>query len=114
MGGLQGLPAALAHPVFGRFLDNCGSLPIQRDACTAVLGLSKILCQSYWNTTKKTAAELVRNYLPEAILMSRGGEAEMMTQFRSVLLDYLRGQVPNAVQTLEPGSSDLVSAHLHL
>lgn len=109
---LQGLPAALAHPVFGRFLDRCENLPIQRAACSTVLQLSRSLCQTYWSTLGKVAAQDIRGAIPDAILCPRGGEREMMSQFRRILLEHFRSQIPAAVLTLEPSTS-LVGAHYH-
>ena len=105
---MQGLPAALAHEVFGRFLDNCQKLPVQREACTAVLDLCKILCESYMNTEGETASKSIKAAIPGAKLTSRGGKREMIRSFRRILLAYLRSQDTDPFPSLEPSSASLV------
>lgn len=112
---LQGLPAALVHAVFGKFLDRCRHLPVQRAACSAVLQLSRALSETYWNTAGSVAARDIAAAMPPRPtprFSHRGGEAEMLQQFRKILLEHFKSQIPGAILTLEP-STNLVRAQHH-
>ncbi|KAK9827443.1 hypothetical protein WJX74_002905 [Apatococcus lobatus] len=72
--------------------------------------LSRILSQAHSNATGKAAAKNINDAIPGAVSSLGGGEAEMMLNFRGILLEYFRSQIPHVIPTLEPTSAALESS----
>ena len=109
----QGLPAAFAHEAFGSFLDAKHSTPVTTSAATAVFRLVNILSHSYLPTDLDACKTAVAESLgADFIGEPRGQEAELMTEVRNALLEYLQAAMPEgtAFISLEPSASSYVSS----
>ncbi len=104
---LQGLPASYALRAAGNFLDRMQYAKIDTVTSEALMAFVRVLSSSYMNLDTKEARTILQPYLfsdhighgPEL-----KGEAEMMEQFKAVMLKFLQQKMKpsNRFDSLEP------------
>ena len=104
--GLQGLPAALASPIFGEFLDKFnGKGHLDSGVCRLALSLTTMLSACYKNTNTAEALSTSRKVFGEDYQgWSRGGELtysqrliRLLTELLHIQLGGLHPIVPSPV-----------------
>ncbi|EIE24452.1 hypothetical protein COCSUDRAFT_61877 [Coccomyxa subellipsoidea C-169] len=103
----QGLPASYALRAAGKFLDRMQYAKIDTVTSEALMAFVRVLSASYMNLNTKEAHKILQPYLGTDHI-GQGpepkGEAEMMEQFRAVMLNFLQKKMTktNRFSSLEP------------